>query len=223
MGRWFRYYEDALNDPKVQRLPGDLFKAWVNLLCLASSSEGQIKSATQAAFALRLKEDKARLVVAELASHGLLDVVPGGYFEPHNWSSRQFKSDVSNERVKRYRKRECNVTSTVTVTPPDTEQITEPEKERKKDAADAAPQRADDHEAQLFRRGKEVLGENAGGLIKNLLKAKGRIELARAAIEMAATKGDPREYVGAIIRGENRLDNDPERPKYDKNGTTIRW
>ncbi len=79
--------------------------------------------------------------------------------------------------------------------------------ERKKDAAaDAAPSdvliRADDHEAQLFRRGKEVLGQNAGGLIAKLLKAKGsNIALARAAIETASTKENPREYIGAVANG----------------------
>lgn len=58
-------------------------------------------------------------------------------------------------------------------------------------------------EADLFRRGKEVLGKSSGGIISNLLKARGSIPLARAAIETAATKQDPREYIGAIIRGRN--------------------
>ena len=58
-------------------------------------------------------------------------------------------------------------------------------------------------ETELFRRGKEVLGKNAGGLIAELLRAKdGSIPLARSAIEAASTKHDPREYVGAIIRGK---------------------
>lgn len=56
-------------------------------------------------------------------------------------------------------------------------------------------------EVELFRRGKEVLGPAAGGMIARLLKAKGRPELARAAIEMASVKENPREYIGAIIRG----------------------
>ena len=60
-----------------------------------------------------------------------------------------------------------------------------------------------DPETELFRRGKQVLGKNAGGLITELLKAKdGKVALARAAIETASTKHDPREYVGAIIRGK---------------------
>jgi hypothetical protein len=40
--RWFRFYDDALNDPKVQKLSGDLFKAWVNILCLASKHGGEL-------------------------------------------------------------------------------------------------------------------------------------------------------------------------------------
>jgi len=77
----------------------------------------------------------------------------------------------------------------------------EPKKKEKKDAApDGAQPKTD--EADLFDRGKKILGKDAGGLIAKVLKAKaGNIPLARAAIETAATKSNPREYVGAIIRG----------------------
>lgn len=71
----------------------------------------------------------------------------------------------------------------------------------KKDAADAAP----DPEVELFRRGREVLGKGAGGLVSKLLAAKQKnISLARAAIEQASTKSDPREYIGAVIRGPQK-------------------
>lgn len=71
----------------------------------------------------------------------------------------------------------------------------------KKDAANAAP---DDLERQLFERGKEVAGKNAGGLIARVLKAKsGNVALARAAIEQASTKQNPREYLGKIAAGGN--------------------
>lgn len=57
-------------------------------------------------------------------------------------------------------------------------------------------------EADLYRRGKAVLGASAGGLIASLLKSKkGSVPLARSAIEMAATKQDAREYIGRIIHG----------------------
>ena len=67
------------------------------------------------------------------------------------------------------------------------------------------PQRTDP-EVELFRRGREVLGNSAGGVISQLLKAKGKPELARAAVEVAATKENPREYIGAIIRGKAEED-----------------
>ena len=73
----------------------------------------------------------------------------------------------------------------------------------KKNAAGAAAA-VRSEETDLFDRGKTILGENAGGLIKNLLKVKGgNIALARAAIETASSKQDPREYIaGCIQRAE---------------------
>lgn len=69
--------------------------------------------------------------------------------------------------------------------------------EEKKDAAYAAP----GTETYLFSRGKEILGKTSGGMIKQLLAAKeGKLNLAIAAIETAAGKQSPREYIGAIIR-----------------------
>jgi uncharacterized membrane-anchored protein len=73
-------------------------------------------------------------------------------------------------------------------------------KTQKKNAARAAAA-VRSEETDLFDRGKTILGENAGGLIKNLLKVKGgNIALARAAIETASTKQDPREYVAGCIQ-----------------------
>ena len=55
---------------------------------------------------------------------------------------------------------------------------------------------------QLFDRGKEILGDGSGGLIKRLLTAKKEnVQLAIAALEVASTKSNPREYIGAIVRG----------------------
>lgn len=76
-----------------------------------------------------------------------------------------------------------------------------PSPKKKKDGADAPPKSL---EQQLFDRGKEVLGEAAGGLISKLLKAKdGNVALARAAIEQASTKQKPSEYIGAVVRNHD--------------------
>lgn len=78
------------------------------------------------------------------------------------------------------------------------------EEGKRKDAANAASEFPDNPEADLFRRGKEILGQASGGLIKQLLRAKNNsIPLARAALEQASTKQDAREYIGAIVRGRD--------------------
>jgi hypothetical protein len=74
-------------------------------------------------------------------------------------------------------------------------------KRNRKSAAGAASA-VRTEEADLFQRGKVILGDSAGGLIKNLIKVKaGSIALARAAIETASTKQDPREYIAGCIQG----------------------
>lgn len=70
-----------------------------------------------------------------------------------------------------------------------------------------------DPEKELFERGKQVLGRNAGGQIAKLKAAKGgSIALARAAIEQASTKQDPGEYIAAVIRGGAGRPASAERP-----------
>lgn len=115
--RWWRAYSDARNDPKVQGLPPEMFRSWFNLCCLAADNDGKIPSVMDAAFALHLSEAKTVKTIAFLASAGLLDAVEGGYFEPHNWSVRQYRSDVSTDRVKAFRERRGNTKETPNVTP----------------------------------------------------------------------------------------------------------
>lgn len=56
-------------------------------------------------------------------------------------------------------------------------------------------------EREYFARGREVLGNGSGALIAKLLKAKGRnVALARAAIEQASQKQNPKEYIAACCR-----------------------
>lgn len=125
--RWFRVYEDMVDDPKVQRLPDATFKALVNLWCLASAGEGTLPPLDDIAFKLRMKPERVMEILAGLKNAGLIDDDETG-IHPHNWTGRQFKSDVSNERVKRHRERQRNVTPTVTVTPPDSDSETDSKK-----------------------------------------------------------------------------------------------
>lgn len=132
MSRWFRFYDGALDDPKVQGLRPYLFKFWVNLLCVASKNDGKLPVA-DLAFLMRGDQESIDRAMEELSMLGLIDKTPDDV-TPHNWDKRQFKSDVSTERVKRHRERGCNVSETVTETPPDnrTEQNTEKKESRRK-------------------------------------------------------------------------------------------
>lgn len=76
-----------------------------------------------------------------------------------------------------------------------------------KDQDAAPPARLDSDEVQCFARGKKLLGENSGGFIAKLVKAKGgNHALALATIITASTKQNPREYIGAIIKGADPPD-----------------
>jgi hypothetical protein len=118
---WFRLHTCTLNDPKVQRLPGETFKGWVNLLCLAKENNGTLPNVASISFALRMTLRQATQLIETLTESGLIDQTETGLC-PHNWGQRQYISDVSTDRVKRYRKRHETVSPTVSETPPETEQ-----------------------------------------------------------------------------------------------------
>lgn len=123
MSLWFRFYTEALDDPKVQSLPPELFRAWVNCLCVAAKNDGYLPDATALAFHLRCSCSEVFELEKALHERGLLDKGKSGW-KMHSWDKRQFKSDVSTDRVKRFRKR----TETVSGNAPDTETDTEPPK-----------------------------------------------------------------------------------------------
>lgn len=134
MSRWFRLYDEMLDDPKAQRLPPQDFKIWINLLCLASRNDGKLPCISDMAFALRISENDAVTVVERLHIAGLIDKRNGGpdgfHYSPHAWEKRQYKSDNSADRVKKHREKrngECNVSCNVTETPPDTDTETDTE------------------------------------------------------------------------------------------------
>lgn len=136
---WFRFYDSVVDDPKVQRLSLVLFRFWVNILCLSSRNDGMLPPATDLRFSLRMSERTIQDNLAALQNVGLIDLVPDNEnptFEPHNWRSRQFQSDVSTTRVKRFRERRRNVSETPNET--DQSQIqTQNRAEQKKEKTDS--------------------------------------------------------------------------------------
>lgn len=122
MNHWWRAYNEAVNDPKLQLISDALFRAWFNVMCIASSNDGNLPPLKDIAFTLRIQPTKAAQVLAQLHTAGLLDKTETGFI-PHNWNGRQYKSDKTDEtaaeRMARYRERkrnERNAAVTVTAT-----------------------------------------------------------------------------------------------------------
>jgi hypothetical protein len=116
MSQWLRLYTDLINDPKVQLLPAEDFKGWINILCIAKEGDGALPAVPHIAFRLRLTEEEATALIQRLYGHGLLDK-EGKTFTPHNWNNRQYVSDSSTARVKEFReKRRRNGHETLHVT-----------------------------------------------------------------------------------------------------------
>lgn len=194
MSRWFRFHDEVLNDPKVQRLDGHTFKAWVNLLCLASQNDGKLPCIEDIAFALRETVDGVRTVLERLLNGGLIDRLSGGadgwHYAPHGWSERQYKSDTSTDRVKRFRQRSRNVSETAPDTDTDTDVTL-----AKASGADAPSDKA------FWDSAKAYLGPSSGSLIgkwsRDYGKAETALAITAAQLERAA---DPKSYIMGILR-----------------------
>lgn len=117
MSRWFRFYDDAVHDPKLLKLSDGTFRMWVMLLCVASKEKGTLPSTEDLGFYLRVKPARVAALIAELVAAGLLDKTGNG-FSPHNWAGRQYQSDGSAERVKRHREKRAAAGLQAQWTPP---------------------------------------------------------------------------------------------------------
>jgi len=153
VNHWWRAYNEAVNDPKLQLISDALFRAWFNLMCITSANDGILPPVNDLAFTLRMKPEQVAKVLTQLHGHGLLDKTETS-FTPHNWNGRQYKSDVSTERVKRFRKQQRNVSSTVSETPPEQKQTTEQKQSRADEPAAAISQ----SEKELRNDISEALG-----------------------------------------------------------------
>jgi len=128
---WFRMYSDAVDNVKLRMLAFEDRWHYVALCCLKRQG---ILDKTQDPNFRRMVAIKLgiQLVDLEEVERRLQEVdLIGENFEPVGWSERQFESDSSTERVRKYRarqketklKRECNVSVTAQET--DTESDTD--------------------------------------------------------------------------------------------------
>lgn len=113
--RWFRFYADAMRHPKVARLSDAQFRLWVELLSVAAENDGLIPSAGDLKHMLKRRLDHLLRGLDDLIRASLIEPSCGGY-TPHNWNKKQYKSDVSTDRVRKHRKN-----GNVSETPPEAE------------------------------------------------------------------------------------------------------
>jgi hypothetical protein len=73
MSRWFRFYDDDLNNPKQLRLSDRMHRVWIGLLCVASKHDGKLPSMEDCALMLRLPPERMAEALASLIGAGLLD------------------------------------------------------------------------------------------------------------------------------------------------------
>jgi hypothetical protein len=136
---WFRFYDEVADDPKVQRLPLLLFRAWVNLMCLAKRNGGVLPGIPEIAYGLRVTQIRAEYFVSELRKAELIDQRDDGLSEMHNWPKRQFQSDVSTDRVRSFRQRHKAVSGNADETFHETHQNRTEQKQNRKEKKPATP------------------------------------------------------------------------------------
>jgi hypothetical protein len=177
----------------------------------------------------RCHKNKVRSLLQRLISAGKVQVNPEGYLsntratqELHHRETlstrRAYAGRVGGTRSGEVRRKPLESSNVIEAfaSVPRTRGEERREEERRVDAAPAASNiniKAPD--AELFAKGRDLLGKSAGGLIKRLLDSKGgNVPLAMAALLQASTKENPREYLGGVINRKSTAPagREPDRP-----------
>ena len=161
---WLRLYTEITRDRKIRRLPVECRWIWIAVLCMAKESPQPGRLMLSEGLPVEPEDiaDEAGVEIEDVhKALGLFEKqqmihYDGDVLVVTNWEQRQFSSDSSTERVKRFRANKRNVSETlqqryrnntetlqkrfsnVDETPPDTDTDTEyistsKEKEIKKD------------------------------------------------------------------------------------------
>lgn len=132
---WFRFYAEFINDPKVQMLSHADQRHYIMLLCIRCSNGDVTFHETALAFQLRVSVEEWREIRNTLIASRLID----NDAQPLGWDSRQYISDSSTSRVKKFREKNVKRPRNVSVTPPEAEAEADTEAEQQQKGAAAAP------------------------------------------------------------------------------------
>lgn len=104
--KWFRFYDDVMDNPKLMGLPAETYRFWTQLLCIASRMEvrGTLPSVEEIAYRTRLVQIKTAEMLAELTASKLVGKGPKGRLLIVDWGKYQPHSDDGAERKRNQRK-----------------------------------------------------------------------------------------------------------------------
>jgi hypothetical protein len=112
---WFRLYSEFADDPKVQMMSEGMQRRLTMLMC--SRCKGETLRETEMAFHWRISAGELADTKAVFLENGFIDEK----WNLLNWNRRQFISDSSTERVRRFRegKKQDETLQTPNVTAPE--------------------------------------------------------------------------------------------------------
>lgn len=117
MSTWWRAYNNSIHHKKLLKLSDVMHRAWYTLNCIAADNDGTLPAAVDIAVTLRMKPEKVAEWIAKLVSAELYDN-NDGIFSPHNWDTRQYKTDAADptgaKRAKKYRDNKRDASRRVT-------------------------------------------------------------------------------------------------------------
>lgn len=122
---WFRMYFEFAFDPKVQSMDETSQRRFVIVLCLKCNGDIEKLTDDEIAFVMRITPEELAKTKQLFIDKGFID----DKWTVLHWDKRQYKSDSSKERTRKWRKKQKeNVTETSpkqrknkVVTPPDTD------------------------------------------------------------------------------------------------------
>lgn len=105
--KWFRFYNDVVDDPKLMTLPLDAYRLWTQCLCVASHSEPRGTLPDLASLAFRVRSDPATLrpMIDTLIERKLITVSAKGNMSIYKWDYYQRPSDNAAARKRKQRNR----------------------------------------------------------------------------------------------------------------------
>lgn len=110
--QWFRLYSEFSTDPKVQSLSEAMQRRLIMLMCFKNQNLLQTYTDNDICFAMRISAKECQKMKSVFQHRNFIDE----NWNLLNWDKRQFTSDSSTRRVRRYREAQRNVSCNVSET-----------------------------------------------------------------------------------------------------------